>query len=378
MNSTKAVQTTLIAAFITFISACDNTAVSPNQVRPAEGLQCAVRDPDIGKSYKGECKDGYAHGVGHARGRDTYTGNFKNGLVHGQGTYEWGADSEWAGEKWEGVHYKGNRTGYGVLTLESTSKHIALQTGGYSGGETSPDGRRTISGAWTRGYQSQIFPNCKSEADCYGFIEKMDASMTSAVEKMSKNKQLNRVLTLLEIQTEIGTVTNPFYKCVIDENLDIYRETNSRVLFDIEDFSRFYKLSFEPKQLLSTLLDCEFRIQQNEDFYPKLSAYQAIEVTELRASLKWLVGKKVKVSGNVVSILSNFMFKDGPTDMSPIFLDTKKTGRRVLLYAMENCSVNAIHGCTAVISGTVANTAIGVGIALEEIEVTKKAQEGVY
>ena len=64
--------------------------------------------------------------------------------------------------------------------------------------------------------------------------------------------------------------------------------------------------------------------------------------------------------------------------MNIIFLDTKKTDRKTLLYAMENCSSNMIHGCTAEISGTVVDTGIEVGIALEKIDVTKKAQKGVY
>ncbi|GAB1394994.1 hypothetical protein MASR1M60_31580 [Rhodocyclaceae bacterium] len=53
---------------------------------------CKVADQDIAASYKGGCKDGLADGKGEARGRDSYVGEFKAGLPHGQGTYVW-ADS---------------------------------------------------------------------------------------------------------------------------------------------------------------------------------------------------------------------------------------------------------------------------------------------
>lgn len=80
----------------------------------------------------------------------------------------------------------------------------------------------------------------------------------------------------------------------------------------------------------------------------------------------------------MIFLLESFVIKSDPTDMNILFLDTKKTDRKTLLYAMENCSNNMIHGCTAEISGTVVDTGIEVGIALEKIDVTKKAQKGVY
>lgn len=59
---------------------------------------CRVNDTDISGIYSGECVGGLAHGKGIAVGRDKYDGEFINGNKHGQGTYTWGGNSEFAGQ----------------------------------------------------------------------------------------------------------------------------------------------------------------------------------------------------------------------------------------------------------------------------------------
>lgn len=68
----------------------------------AKQATCRVNDPDISKYYVGECVSGYAHGKGNASGRDSYIGEFKHGNKHGQGTYKWGLNSDWAGHVFVG------------------------------------------------------------------------------------------------------------------------------------------------------------------------------------------------------------------------------------------------------------------------------------
>ena len=280
-----------------------------------------------------------------------------------------------------GNHYKGNRTGYGVLTLGPKSKNISATSGDYSRGEVLPDGRRIIRGNWARGGLSKFLGDCKSEEDCYGGLERLEEVIKPVIEEALRTEMKDRVITLAELTHLLASSkseSNLLFTCIALENFEIFGETNSRVVVDAEDLSNIIKIAIEPKHLLSSLLECDFRVKHDGDFISKISPYQEITVTELRASLKWLVGKKVKVSGRVVSILNNFMFKDGSADINSIFLETKNTSRRVILSAMENCSQNIIHGCSAVIFGTVENTDIGIGISLENIEIIKKADEGVY
>ncbi len=48
---------------------------------------CRVELNNLKGTYKGECKNGFAHGNGEATGADHYVGLFKNGLPHGKGIY---------------------------------------------------------------------------------------------------------------------------------------------------------------------------------------------------------------------------------------------------------------------------------------------------
>ena len=50
---------------------------------------CKVLKPEIAGIYSGDCKKGLANGKGIAEGIDKYEGKFKDGLPHGNGTYQY-------------------------------------------------------------------------------------------------------------------------------------------------------------------------------------------------------------------------------------------------------------------------------------------------
>lgn len=94
---------------------------------------CRVIDAAIAREYRGECRNGLAHGKGRAKGKDAYVGEFQDGNAHGQGTYTWASGDSFAGQ-WQdgkktygkytwssGNYYEGyfvnnNFNGYGVKT----------------------------------------------------------------------------------------------------------------------------------------------------------------------------------------------------------------------------------------------------------------------
>jgi hypothetical protein len=83
---------------------------------------CAVLIPKLTGTYIGDCKNGLAHGRGIAVGIDQYTGHFKKGWPHGQGTYKWST-----GEIYEGEWKYGLRNGYGKFTFEFNNCDTVLE-----------------------------------------------------------------------------------------------------------------------------------------------------------------------------------------------------------------------------------------------------------
>lgn len=59
---------------------------------------CKVELKSLTGAYQGECKNGFAHGKGEAKGEHRYVGMFKYGLPNGKGTYYHNT----------GVYYEGN------------------------------------------------------------------------------------------------------------------------------------------------------------------------------------------------------------------------------------------------------------------------------
>lgn len=110
------------------------------------GAHCQVRDPDLRGSYRGDCRDGWAHGRGEAQGQASYTGEFRDGymhgwgrwrqangdqyvghfadgLPHGGGTYRWEANPALRGNRYAGEFRHGKRHGQGVLLTAAGDRY---------------------------------------------------------------------------------------------------------------------------------------------------------------------------------------------------------------------------------------------------------------
>ena len=91
-------------------------------IQPVSGQSnCKVLKPEISLNYKGDCKNGLAHGKGEAFGTDQYTGQFKKGYPDGEGTYKWAA-----GEIYTGHWKRGMRHGAGELSLVENNKDTTI------------------------------------------------------------------------------------------------------------------------------------------------------------------------------------------------------------------------------------------------------------
>ena len=82
--------------------------------------KCKVLNPKISGAYVGECKGRLAHGKGIAQGEETYEGDFRKGLPHGDGKYIYQS-----GEFYVGEFQKGNRHGEGKMyTFDESTKEL--------------------------------------------------------------------------------------------------------------------------------------------------------------------------------------------------------------------------------------------------------------
>ncbi|MCF6131852.1 hypothetical protein [Flavobacterium wongokense] len=84
---------------------------------------------EISKSYKGDIKNGLAHGKGTAKGEDTYSGEFKNGLPDGKGKYTYKN-----GNTFSGYFSKGLKNGKGVFNF-SLAGNAMTQKGYWVNGD---------------------------------------------------------------------------------------------------------------------------------------------------------------------------------------------------------------------------------------------------
>jgi len=84
--------------------------------------ECKILHPELIGEYTGDCKKGFAHGVGEAKGTDRYAGSFKNGYPHGKGVYTYSS-----GAVYIGSFLKGKRHGKGKQTFSNDGEEITQE-----------------------------------------------------------------------------------------------------------------------------------------------------------------------------------------------------------------------------------------------------------
>lgn len=90
-------------------------------VQALRAQDCKVKMKSLIGSYEGDCEKNWASGKGTAKGEDSYTGDFRNGLPHGYGKYSW-ANGDWYEGDWE----KGVRSGRGTMHYADKSQGDSL------------------------------------------------------------------------------------------------------------------------------------------------------------------------------------------------------------------------------------------------------------
>ena len=86
-----------------------------NSLSAQEG-DCKVLVPRLDGTYKGDCRNGLAHGEGIAQGIDRYEGEFRKGFPDGRGAYRWADESFY-----EGYFKQGLREGSGRMVYSTDS-----------------------------------------------------------------------------------------------------------------------------------------------------------------------------------------------------------------------------------------------------------------
>ncbi|MCW5204730.1 hypothetical protein VU02_02215, partial [Desulfobulbus sp. N2] len=81
--------------------------------------------------YEGECRDGFAHGIGISKGEDIYSGEFVNGYMEGKGIYTYSNEI-----RYEGNFSRDSALGFGAIIYNNGDR----LEGNFSNGQVSDGG----------------------------------------------------------------------------------------------------------------------------------------------------------------------------------------------------------------------------------------------
>ncbi|UWU12801.1 hypothetical protein N2599_11500 [Rhizobium sullae] len=88
-----------------------------------------------------------------------------------------------------------------------------------------------------------------------------------------------------------------------------------------------------------------------------------MSLTDVKLDAKQMQGKKVEVSGVLITMGDMAMLGDSPFSTNRLFVDNKKLSREERKYILENCE----GGCSITVRGKVGSVMLNDGIIADAI-----------
>ncbi|MBX5164822.1 MULTISPECIES: hypothetical protein [Rhizobium] len=95
----------------------------------------------------------------------------------------------------------------------------------------------------------------------------------------------------------------------------------------------------------------------------KPGGYEAMSLTDVKLDAKQMQGKKVEVSGVLITMGDMAMLGDSAFSSNKLFVDNKKLSREERKYILENCE----GGCSITVRGKVGSVMLNDGIIADAI-----------
>ena len=200
---------------------------------------CKVLKAGIDSAYAGACKKDLAHGIGEAWGLDHYIGDFKRGLPHGEGVYEYKDGSVYKGD-----YSRGLRNGYGEYSTDRAN----IDT--------------TLKGIW----ENDIFIGKKKEMD-YQILSQLEINRYTLLRQGDENKVIFRINNSVSSKPALLNVVIRGSSGQMNSSDNIFYFKN--IVYPFTLTVRYTKWN----RLGISTIECEFEVVINKAGQWKVSLY---------------------------------------------------------------------------------------------------------